>query len=138
MAKAWIGWALVAGCVSGLGGTGCVMGQQCACTDDFRSFTIVIRDANGPVDSAQVHVFKIADGKELARDTTHWPGAAKGQVIVFSDNNLKDIPAGSKTLEVRVVAAKDGKTGEARMTLGTQDCRCHVEKTAGKDTLLIQ
>ena len=136
MAKAWKWWALG---VCGAVWAGCVMEQtQCACTEEFRSFGIVVRDADGPVDSARVRIFRVSDDKELSHDTTWLPNPDKGHVVAFSDNNLKDIPANARTMEIRVVATRGAKTGEERMTLGTQECRCHVEKVAGKDTVLIK
>jgi hypothetical protein len=69
-------------------------------------------------------------------DTTYIP--VKGRIPLFSDSNLKDIPEGIRSVDVRVTATQGTKTVLATYKMTTDECRCHVSKGAGPDTLVLR
>lgn len=123
------GAALVGGCT--------MASEECMCTMDYRGFNAVVIDASGArVDSATSKTVRLPDGKELALDAG-W-GRDAGRVLLFSDGNLKDIPEGRRQVDLRVTVSKGGKTASGDYTMSTDECRCHVDKGSGPDTLVLR
>lgn len=128
-----IGMGCLAGALSG-----CVMKSDCVCDLMAKAYSVHVRDAAGPVDSAQVRIYRVSDGADLTAtlgdgDSFRMPGTA----VIFTDAITSKIPRGG-SMVVRAKVTKGAESGEALYTVATDDCRCHFEKTAGPDTLVIR
>lgn len=139
----WIGMGAVLVAGGALLGTwvqGCTLASDvCTCTDDFRSFSAMVVDGAGqPVDSAEATIVRLSDNRQIGPEPGRaWPGT-KGYVTLFSDANLKDFPEGIRSLDLKVTVSKGGKSAMAEYTMTTDQCRCHVGKGEGPDTLVIR
>ena len=105
----------------------------CFCTEEFRAVSVTVVDTAGsPVDSMSVVVTRPRDGftftpdQELAFDP--------GTYVIMDDGDKTALTISGET--VRVVATKGGASVNADYVFATDDCRCHIEKVSGPDTLV--
>lgn len=109
---------------------------SCKCDTEFRTFTLAVSDAAGPVDSAQVRVFRVSDGSDITGYAYDPPGP--GYVTAFTDDILYDLPAGTARMDVRVAVSKGTEKGEAIMSIAADECRCHISKLSGPDNVVLK
>lgn len=110
--------------------------EACACDTEFRTFSIAVSDADGPVDSAQVRLYRVSDGSDITGYAYDPPGP--GYAVAFTDDVVYDFPAGSSRMDVRVAVSKGSEKGEAVMTVAVDECRCHLSKLSGPDNVVLK
>ena len=110
--------------------------SQCACTEEFRTYPVtVVDEAGDPATEVQLTRTNLRTG-EVFEPT--WLGQPVPGTYLVADDGLTDEFSGDGDT-VRV----EGEQGAASFTAlfefaVDEPCRCHVEKLAGPDTVLIR
>jgi hypothetical protein len=109
--------------------------SQCLCTEEFRTYLVTVVDAGGaPVSDVTITRTNLRTGA-LFEPT--WLGMPVPGTYLVADDGLVDEFSSEGDL-VRVTGEKDGATFEAQFEFAVPDeCRCHVDKLAGPDTVTI-
>jgi hypothetical protein len=109
--------------------------SQCACTLEFRTYTATVVDDTGSlVPDVIVTRTNLRTGATLEPT---WLGMLQPGVYLLADDGLRDaFSSNGDTL--RVTGAKGNDTFSADFVFAVPDpCRCHVQKLAGPDTVVI-
>ncbi len=104
---------------------------QCACTEEFRAFTLEVVDADGArVPGIRFDVTIVRTGQKV--EVVEWvPGVYTIFDDRFTDHILPDEI-------VRVKAIHDGRVSRADFVFTVDEpCRCHVDKLAGPAVIAI-
>ena len=105
----------------------------CACTEEFRSYHLTVVDGAGePADGVDVRVVRSLTGERLDFGS---PAGAPG-VYVIMDDSFADRIAADESFQVGGVRGESSFTTEFRF--GTDECRCHVLRRAGPDSVTLQ
>ncbi len=111
--------------------------KDCICTDEYRFYLVaVVNTLGAPVDSLNVTI-RDKDGDELnVQQDSHPFGAGKYTVL---NDSFTQMFCACGTPEKIYFSASDG----SRITAGeylfnTDDCKCHINKVAGQDTLVLR
>lgn len=105
--------------------------DPCACTEEFRSFTVKLVDSDGsPLRNVSFDVTILRTGERV--DVVEW---VPGVYTVFDDNFTSRILPNEI---IRVTAIKDASIA-TRDYIFTVDepCRCHVQKVSGPDLIVL-
>jgi hypothetical protein len=111
--------------------------KDCICTEEYRFFLVTVVDTLGvPVDSLNV-IIKDKDGDELdVQQESHPFGAGKYTVL---NDSFTQMFCTCSTLEKIYFSATDGiRTTAGEYLFNTDDCKCHINKVAGPDTLILR
>jgi hypothetical protein len=105
-----------------------------ACTEEFRTATVFVADANAePVADATVRTYLVRTG-ELVPITSIIDLVA-GHYVILDDNATRLIPSGVE--QFRVTASRaSGPAVEAFYEFRAPQ-GCHIEKVSGPDTLVV-
>lgn len=109
--------------------------STCACTEEFRYFTVtVLDDASQPAQNVTLVRTNLRTGKVLE------PGflgmLTPGTYLVADDGLLDEFSSTGDT--VRVVGTQTGVAFSADFVFAASaPCRCHVELRSGPDTVVI-
>ena len=109
--------------------------SQCACTEEFRTFTLtVLDDAMQPAPNVTLVRTNLRTGKVLEPG---WLGLlVAGTYLVADDGLVDEFSSAGDT--VRVVGTQGGVSFTADFVFAAPaPCRCHVELLAGPDTVII-
>lgn len=117
---------LIAGCST--------IDEDCLCTEEYRFYLVTVVDTLGiPVDSLDV-IIRDKDGDELyVLQELHPFGPGKYTVL---NDSFTQMFCSCGTVQKVYFSATDGNrvaTGE--FMFNTDDCRCHINKVSGSDTL---
>lgn len=107
--------------------------SDCVCTEMFANVHVYVIDGNGAaVDSMRTTVTIPRTG-----DTLSFGGFSPGSgyYIVADDRLTKSIPSGGEWMVME--GKKDSLHFQHSFLIGTDPCRCHVEKIFGPDTIRI-
>jgi hypothetical protein len=105
----------------------------CACTEEFRSYHLTVVDGAGePADGVDVRVVRVLTGERLDFGS---PAGTPG-VYVIMDDSFTDRIAADESFQVGGVRGEASFTTEFRF--GTDECRCHVLRFAGPDSVTLQ
>ena len=105
----------------------------CACTEEFRSYHLTVVDGAGePADGVDVRVVRVLTGERLDFGS---PAGTPG-VYVIMDDSFTDRIAADESFQVGGVRGAASFTTEFRF--GTDECRCHVLRLAGPDSVTLQ
>ncbi len=109
--------------------------SPCICTEEFRTiFNVVIGPDGNPVDSMAVTVKDPATGTAYQLQSGYPPYAHWN--LVMSDQYT---PLFSTTpRKIVFIAEKDTLRVEQEYSIITDNCKCHVYKAAGPDTIYIK
>ena len=121
-----VGCMVLGGCDGGDPG-------DCVCTEQFVTVGVYILDADGrPVDSLRTTVFI-----PRTNDTLRFDGVPTdhGYQPVADDRLTQSLRRDGDW--VRLEVRHDSLLLERDFLIGTDPCRCHVEKWAGPDTLFL-
>jgi len=105
--------------------------DPCACTEEFRSFTVKLVDSDGsPLRNISFDVTILRTGEKV--NVVEW---VPGVYTVFDDNFTSRILPNEI---IRVKAIRDA-TIETRDFIFSVDepCRCHVQKLSGPDVIVL-
>jgi hypothetical protein len=121
-----VGWMVLGGCETN-------HPADCVCTEQFVTVGVYILDADGrPVDNLRTTVF-------LPRtcDTLRYDGfpSADGYQPIADDRLTQSLRKEGE--RVRLELERDSLQFVRDYLIGTDPCRCHVEKWAGPDTLSL-
>jgi hypothetical protein len=109
------------------------MAPQCICTAVFVSSRVrVVDEAGLLVDSVQTTSVVVRTGDTLVAEGPPLPGL----VTVADDSHIPRLRSGGDS--VRVTGSKATRSFAATFVVGTDDCRCHVRRFAGPDTVVIR
>lgn len=111
--------------------------KDCLCTEEFRSYLVTVVDTLGtPVDSLDVTI-KDKDGDELdVQQDQYFVNESKYTVL---NDSFTHIMCSCGTPQIIYFSATDGNriaTGE--FMFNTDDCKCHINKVSGPDTLVLK
>lgn len=104
-----------------------------ACTEEFRSWVVVVVDDTGtPMVGLDVDVTRTSTGALLPYGE---PGFTAGAYRVMDDGLSSELRVAGET----IVAESEGEgvSFRAEYLFGTDPWRCHVEKLAGPDTVVV-
>lgn len=107
---------------------------SCACTEEFRYFTVtVLDDASQPATNVSLTRTNLRTGKVL---DPGWLGdLVPGVYLVADDGQVSEFSTGGDTL--RVTGTEAGATFTADYVFAVDACRCHLQRVAGPDTVII-
>jgi hypothetical protein len=95
----------------------------------------VIDSLGNPVDSLQTTVTN-SRGKEYNFDTFSPPPFMRGAYFVMTDGYQNDFSIRPEKIFFKGI--KNGKEATGEFYFNTDECRCHVYKIAGPDTLILK
>lgn len=113
--------------------------KDCVCTQEYRSYSIMIVNGNHqPVDSLVTWVTD-KDSQTVYRtdsssllDPYHTPG----RYIVLTDGEIKYFSSGPGMV---IFHASNQKYNVVEtFTFSVDDCRCHLQKVSGPDSTIVQ
>lgn len=108
--------------------------RDCDCTTEFRQITLVVLGVDGePAVEVDVIVRSIRTGRVFTVDPAH---PEPGTYVIFDDSFRFQIREEGEAIRVR--ATKGDADVEAQYLIGTDDCRCHIARLAGPDTVRLQ
>ena len=128
-------WTLALGLTVVAMACGNAIDSTCACTEEFRYFTVtVLDDAFQPAQNVTMVRTNLRTGTILE------PGFlglfAPGTYLVADDGLRDEFSSAGDT--VRVVGTQAGATFSADFVFATPaPCRCHLELRSGPDTVII-
>jgi len=107
----------------------------CACTEEFRTYLVVVVDDTGtPVADVTLTRTNLRTGQVFEPS---WLGMPTVGTYLVADDGILDEFSSEGDI-VRVTGEKDGASFEAHFVFAVAGpCRCHVDKLAGPDTVLI-
>ncbi len=110
--------------------------KDCLCTEEFRFYLVSVVDTLGnPVDSLTITI-KDKDGDELdvqQQDQIFGPG----KYTVLDDSFVKMFVSPSIAEKITFTATDGILTVTREFLFSTDDCRCHINKVSGPDTLIL-
>jgi hypothetical protein len=102
-----------------------------ACTEEFRSWSVVVVDGAGvPVDGLTLQVVRASTGARLPYGEA---GYAAGSYRIMDDGMAASIRIEGETIEAS--SAGGSGTFDAAWEFGADVRRCHVEKLSGPDAV---
>lgn len=111
----------------------CTVFENCICTTEFRVETVLILDnQNNPVDSLNVEIMNASGRQYIVQQSLF---SEPGRYVVIDDsytNEFSTIP-----WVIFFKAWNDSVSVQAQYGIITDDCKCHIYKTSGPDTLFI-
>ena len=124
---------IVAAAVLSLIGCAEASSNSCACTEEFRTYVIVVVNAVGtPVANLTPSVTLVRTGQPI----TPLASPVGGTYPAFSDAELPLVQSSGDL--VRFEVASGQASGTADITFAATPCRCHIEKVSGPDTLVLR
>lgn len=111
--------------------------EDCMCTEEYRFFLVTVIDTLGvPVDSLNV-IVRDNDGNELdVQQESHPFGAGKYTVL---NDSFTHIMCACGTPQLIYFSATDGnRVANGEFLFNTDECKCHINKVSGSDTLVLR
>lgn len=111
--------------------------DDCLCTMEYRFYLVTVVDTLSiPIDSLTVTI-KDKDGDELdIVQDPHTFGAGKYTVL---NDSFTQMFCSCKTPEKIYFSATDGnRIAAGEYLFNTDDCKCHINKVSGPDTLVLR
>jgi hypothetical protein len=108
---------------------------DCVCSLEFRTYLVTVIDTLGnPVDSLEA-IITNTRGKEFNFDELSPPPYMQGAYYVMTDGYENDFTI--RPEKILFKGTKDGIEVTGEFYFNTDECRCHVYKIAGQDTLIL-
>lgn len=111
--------------------------EDCMCTEEYRFYLVTVVDKLGvPVDSLDVTI-RDKDGDELdVVQDPHLFGAGKYTVL---NDSFTQIFCSCTVPEKIYFSATDGiRTASGEYLFNTDECKCHINKVSGPDTVVLR
>jgi len=110
--------------------------KDCLCSTEFREYNITIIDTSGtPVDSLLTRITN-SRGKEFTPHGSYYQQSLEGKYWIMDDSYKNEFTV--RPTSIFFEGAKEGVTVEAAFLFNTDECKCHVNKVAGLDTIVAQ
>ena len=111
--------------------------NDCVCSQEFRTYKVtVVDDLNHPIDSLTITI-KDAGGNVLNVEqdpSSHIPGS----YVVLTDAFTQMFCTCEKTDPIYFYATDGNKVTDDVFLFNTDECRCHINKVSGPDTLVLK
>ena len=111
--------------------------EDCMCTEEYRFYLVTVVDTLGvPIDSLDITI-KDKDGDELnVLQDPHPFGAGKYTVL---NDSFTDMFCACGTTQKIYFSATDGnRSASGEYLFNTDECKCHINKISGPDTLILK
>ena len=109
---------------------------ECVCTEEFRTYLVIVVDSAGsPIDSLQTTVTNDR-GKEYNFEEFTTPPFMPGAYFVMTDGYQNDFSI--RAVKIFFTGVKNNLVVTGEYLFNTDECRCHVYKVAGPDTLVLK
>jgi len=110
--------------------------RDCICTTEFRSYGIIVIDSSSnPVDSLVTRITN-SNGKEFTSHGSYFPNGTEGRYWIMDDSYKNEFRIRPTTFFFE--GTKENASAEAAFLINTGECKCHVFKVAGPDTVVVQ
>ncbi|MBZ0180222.1 MAG: hypothetical protein K8F36_13090 [Melioribacteraceae bacterium] len=109
--------------------------NNCICTQEFRSYSVFIADENLVGIDSLVTQSKNRQTGEKYQISQSW-SMDKGMYVVMDDSHTLKF-SGIPT-QVIFTAKKGEIDIEADYFFNTDDCKCHINKVSGPDTIVVR
>jgi hypothetical protein len=107
--------------------------DSCICTMEYESVVVHIQDgAHNPIDSLVTTSTIKRTGKTL-KYKQYPPG--HGNYVVLEDDATKDVDIFGETINFH--AQNSNYTIDRQFLFDTDNCRCHIRKVSGPDTITV-
>lgn len=112
----------------------CTDNDDCSCTMEFRMITVVVADSANNLVLGLTTTVRDDSGKvyNVYNDPTIFPG----HYTVLDDNYVNEVS--TKPKRFLFIGTKDSLTINSEFFINTDECKCHVEKVSGPDTLVLR
>jgi hypothetical protein len=112
----------------------CTDDDDCPCTMEFRMITVVVVDTLNNLVLGLTTTVKDDSGKvyDVYNDPTFFPG----HYTVMDDNYTRELTIHPKRF--LFTGVKDSLTVNGEFFINTDECKCHVKKVSGPDTLILR
>jgi len=111
--------------------------KDCACTEEFRGYGVTVVDTLGvPVDSLTV-IIKDKDGDELDVQQNQF-NFDEGKYTVLTDAFIHIFCSCGSAQKIYFSATDGSRTANGEFLFNTDDCKCHINKVSGPDTLVLR
>lgn len=111
--------------------------EDCMCTEEYRFYLVTVIDTLGvPVDSLTVTITD-KDGDEL--DVTQDPNPlGAGKYAVLNDSFIQMFCSCGTSQTIYFSATDGNRIAEGEYLFNTDECKCHINKVSGQDTLVLK
>ena len=111
--------------------------KDCLCTEEYRFFLVTVVDTLGvPVDSLTVTI-RDKDGDEL--DVVQESYAfGPGKCTVLNDSFTQMFCACGTSQKIYFSATDGNRVAAGEFLFNTDECKCHINKVEGPDTLVLR
>ena len=111
--------------------------KDCACTEEFRSYLVTVVDTLGiPVGSLTVTI-KDKDGDELDVQQDQY-FTNEGKYMILTDSFTHIMCACGTPQKIYFSATDGSRTANGEFMFNTDECKCHINKVSGPDTLVLR
>ncbi len=108
--------------------------KDCICSQEFRVYTVTVVDQHKqPLDSLRINIYNPQSGREFDIEQ-NWSYGDPGMYVVMTDAYNRSLQEGGEP--VIFEAENDTLSASGQFYFTVDDCRCHVEKASGPDTLV--
>jgi hypothetical protein len=110
--------------------------EDCMCTEEYRFYLVTIVDTLGvPVDSLNVTI-RDKDGDELdVMQESHLFGL--GKYTALNDSFTQMFCSCTIPEKIYFSATDGNRIASGEYFFNTDECRCHINKVSGPDTLVL-
>lgn len=111
--------------------------NDCICTEEFRSYLVTVVDTLGAPINSLIVTIKDKDGDELdVVQDPHLFGAGKYTIL---NDSFTQMFCSCTTPEIIYFSASDGiRIAAGEYLFNTDECKCHINKVSGPDTLVLR
>jgi len=110
--------------------------SDCVCTTEFVTHSIIVVDSSGdPVDSLITRITN-SSGRELTSHGSYFTSGRGGRYWIMDDSYKNELT--NRPTTIFFDGTKENVIAEAAFLINTDECKCHVNKVAGPDTVVAQ
>lgn len=110
--------------------------KDCICTQEFRMYSLTILDSeDAPIDSVKITVRDKLSNKIYDLSDYNYDFLPKGEYIIFHDGFKNDLSTITQLIVVKLEV--DSLIEQTDFGFNTDECKCHVQKVFGPDTIWI-
>lgn len=114
-----------------------IVNEDCMCPEEYRFYLVTVVDTLGvQADSLSV-IIKDKDGDELNVQQKSHP-FGPGKHTVLNDSFTQMFCACGTSEEIYFSATDRNKVAAREFLFNTDECKCHINKVEGPDTLILR